>query len=497
MDNTYDEALLLAYVEDELSSQQRQRIEQILADDPRLRHLLDEMRKDRQALRSLSQPDSPPWLLDQVNENLERAMLLGEATGEIKAAVHHRKNRLRQLTLIGSLAAMLLIASIIVIRPLLYNDPGDIAFKPINRDTDSLSDHAPASDVLAMGQTATPSDNAERRLSDRRDTKSSIQKGESAQGRLSDTESNAPDTIKDATEETATDTSNHIASGIAADTIATSAVDNQDTTDTTDTLAMFMRLNTTDDSTPKESPDTSQLLATYEGIMFGKTPMRNDTTLIPETPPVNRQQLATKSFRKPDREITLGNRLTAFGIHNEQTTAPTIQKYDTPQNEIVIQTTDFSRSFSQMNTIINRYAQANIRWVCLDLAATTSLSDKKLPNNIVTPLLVQRYELVIPIIRAVEVIDKLRAMDKEICQTVIVRPHIALCHPPIPFDTYYIWPRVVPDYHAIIQPQLPLIENTTPLTSKNELVIPITIELLPATAQPKSPTNTTNTTNQQ
>ena len=74
----YDENLLLGYIEGELSSADAAKVQQWLRDDSKLERLLRQMIADRQALRRMPDPAVPAELVESLDRQIERAMLLGE-----------------------------------------------------------------------------------------------------------------------------------------------------------------------------------------------------------------------------------------------------------------------------------------------------------------------------------------------------------------------------------------------------------------------------------
>ncbi len=77
-----DEHMLLAWVEDQLPAQQRARVEEALRARPALLGRLDAMRSDRHTLRSLGEERAPAYLMESIEETLERDALLGLASGQ-------------------------------------------------------------------------------------------------------------------------------------------------------------------------------------------------------------------------------------------------------------------------------------------------------------------------------------------------------------------------------------------------------------------------------
>lgn len=75
----YDQDLLLGYLEDELDADERAQLQAMLAEDPQLAILLNDIAQDRALLRSLPREDAPGDLVQDVTQTLERRMLLDES----------------------------------------------------------------------------------------------------------------------------------------------------------------------------------------------------------------------------------------------------------------------------------------------------------------------------------------------------------------------------------------------------------------------------------
>ena len=73
---TLDETHLLGWIEDELSAQDRQRVERALGANPDLHESAQDMRADRVALQTMGDEPAPADLLAGVADLLERAMLV-------------------------------------------------------------------------------------------------------------------------------------------------------------------------------------------------------------------------------------------------------------------------------------------------------------------------------------------------------------------------------------------------------------------------------------
>ena len=111
MAERYDEELFLGYLEDDLTQEQRDRFERELTADPRLFSLVNQMRKDRAALRDLEPQRAPPELMEPVNQRLEREMLLGKVASPEMGSIRTRRFTLGRVTAISALAAMVLVCA--------------------------------------------------------------------------------------------------------------------------------------------------------------------------------------------------------------------------------------------------------------------------------------------------------------------------------------------------------------------------------------------------
>jgi hypothetical protein len=116
MIDRYDPELLLDYVEGELPDDRRQRVEALLAEDPKLATLLAGMQRDRTALRGLPEATPPHDLAEASLAQLERHLLLdappADAAPPVAAPVH--RLRLGPLLSYGSLAAVLVLVGAVV-----------------------------------------------------------------------------------------------------------------------------------------------------------------------------------------------------------------------------------------------------------------------------------------------------------------------------------------------------------------------------------------------
>ncbi len=137
MTDTYDEQLLLDFVEGELGPEDRARVEKLIARDERLGRLLEDMRRDRDTLRQLPEPPTPTWLMDEALGSLERTMLLEPSPDETEARVNHKRGVLRRLSFTAAVAAMLLLCTFVVFQSLTNLAGPDVAFHSEGEHEDS------------------------------------------------------------------------------------------------------------------------------------------------------------------------------------------------------------------------------------------------------------------------------------------------------------------------------------------------------------------------
>ncbi len=114
--DNYDDNLILGYIEDELTADQKAAFEQTLAADPRLASLVKSMKQDRDMLSDLDQVTAPMELGDYVSAQLERQMLLGplpqrrKPNPAVRSTPQARSHaRTMRIFAYGSLAAMFMV----------------------------------------------------------------------------------------------------------------------------------------------------------------------------------------------------------------------------------------------------------------------------------------------------------------------------------------------------------------------------------------------------
>lgn len=128
MAERYDQNAILAYVEDEMSPDQRRAFEQQLERDDALRRLVGDMIGDRDALRKMTRENAPPGMVDAAIGHLERRMLLDDPhaaeqpqlTGPIpiRAAHPRRKRPIRWLGY-AAVAAILVVSGAVMFQTLI------------------------------------------------------------------------------------------------------------------------------------------------------------------------------------------------------------------------------------------------------------------------------------------------------------------------------------------------------------------------------------------
>ncbi|MEM7625637.1 MAG: hypothetical protein AAF333_08415 [Planctomycetota bacterium] len=120
MNERYDPILLLDYVEGELPDDARQRVEAMLAEDPKLAELVRGMQRDRAALRGAERAALPRDLVSGALAQVEREMLLDEDVAvpspTVAAPVH--RFRLAPLLTYGGIAAVLALTATVVFQTL-------------------------------------------------------------------------------------------------------------------------------------------------------------------------------------------------------------------------------------------------------------------------------------------------------------------------------------------------------------------------------------------
>lgn len=127
----YDQELLLDYLEGELDADRSAQLDAMLAEDPQLAALLNEMANDRAALRSMPHAEAPADLVHDVTQAMERQMLLDEPVEDLgpiplsrgRAATVETTRSIswgRVVGLTGLAASVALVAGMLVIT---FDDP--------------------------------------------------------------------------------------------------------------------------------------------------------------------------------------------------------------------------------------------------------------------------------------------------------------------------------------------------------------------------------------
>lgn len=132
--NKFDPELLLAAVEGELTAAQRKQVEAAITDDPRVGKLLESMRADRQALRAMPDPSAPHWLMDEVDRQLERDMLVGAGVVDSHVDAVRDAHVFRRMMVYGAVAAMLAIVATVILSSLSVPTPEPLDPSPVATD---------------------------------------------------------------------------------------------------------------------------------------------------------------------------------------------------------------------------------------------------------------------------------------------------------------------------------------------------------------------------
>lgn len=162
----YDQDLLLDYLEDELDADQRAKLDAILAQDPQLAGLLQEMAMDRAALRSLPEAQAPSDLVHDVTQTLERRMLLDEPIDQTGPIPMSRGRGMgseparsinwgRVVGLSGLAASVALAAGIVVVMQdgTLERTANELAAAPATQSAEDVEDSAVADTDTPNGNT--------------------------------------------------------------------------------------------------------------------------------------------------------------------------------------------------------------------------------------------------------------------------------------------------------------------------------------------------------
>ena len=110
----YDENLLLGFVEGELNAAEHAKVAAWAQRDPRLAQLLTKMQEDRHVLMHSPDPHAPSWIMDEVDRQIERGMLIDEPV-EAGGASPSRWMRIGPATISVAIAAVVAIVGGVVI----------------------------------------------------------------------------------------------------------------------------------------------------------------------------------------------------------------------------------------------------------------------------------------------------------------------------------------------------------------------------------------------
>jgi hypothetical protein len=121
MTQRFDEAELLALIEDTLDPTDAQRLRQRLASEPEAVALIDRMREDRELLRSIPEPEVPGGLLAELEPILARPMLMPDLPAR----------RRRRRPLLSAVAAAVVLLSVGGFWAVLISTVGPVAPSPV------------------------------------------------------------------------------------------------------------------------------------------------------------------------------------------------------------------------------------------------------------------------------------------------------------------------------------------------------------------------------
>ena len=114
----WSEDLLSAYVDGEVTDEQRALVDARLADSPDVRAVLMEIEAARDAVRALPQRDAPPefWARILDGTGLEADQVVGDAPASVVALESRRATRLsRWVAVAGGAAAAAVIAAVVLV----------------------------------------------------------------------------------------------------------------------------------------------------------------------------------------------------------------------------------------------------------------------------------------------------------------------------------------------------------------------------------------------
>ena len=158
MAKQYDENLLLAYVEEDLDSPQRAQVEQWMAEDDHLARVLRAMLADRHLLQDVDDPTPPGWVLDEVEQHLERMMLVDSPPRDARAVVIRQRHAFRRVLVGLSVAAMFAVVAGVVVSSLMNIDDREVAMlEKVNQRGAGAGADRDEPDILTRARTE-PSD---------------------------------------------------------------------------------------------------------------------------------------------------------------------------------------------------------------------------------------------------------------------------------------------------------------------------------------------------
>ncbi|MEM8737506.1 MAG: hypothetical protein AAGG38_03375 [Planctomycetota bacterium] len=132
MNDRHDPNLILGYVEDDLTPDQRADFDALLRSDHTLAALVADLQAQRALLRGTPPPPPPPGLADAATARLERRMLLPEPDDLPPAPSSSRRRRLMPLVAYSGVAAVVTLTAAVVFQSL-RSDPTDPAGSTFSR----------------------------------------------------------------------------------------------------------------------------------------------------------------------------------------------------------------------------------------------------------------------------------------------------------------------------------------------------------------------------
>ncbi|MDX1565786.1 MAG: hypothetical protein R3236_10285 [Phycisphaeraceae bacterium] len=123
MNDRYDDKILLDYIEGELEPSQRAQVEQWMKQDPPLALMVRQMISDRNELRGLYDPPPPDWVMEEVDQQVDRAILFGNYDGGSSRFKRNQRGAMGIILMAGGRAALLGVVALFVVLPAIDDPP--------------------------------------------------------------------------------------------------------------------------------------------------------------------------------------------------------------------------------------------------------------------------------------------------------------------------------------------------------------------------------------